>query len=82
MAPRRRFDRAPLDSRSYRAPLDGRIERYDFRDDRYDARDDRYDVRDDRYSRDTTPGRPVTTGMTEASTVPPDPPNSTKTSLR
>ena len=42
MAPRRRFDRAPLDSRSYREPLDGRIERYDFRDDRYDARDDRY----------------------------------------
>ena len=35
MAPRRRFDRAPLDSRSYREPLDGRIERYDFRDDRY-----------------------------------------------
>ena len=47
MAPRRRFDRAPLDSRSYREPLDGRIERYDFRDDRYD----RYDSRDDRYSR-------------------------------
>lgn len=38
MAPRRRFDRAPLDSRSYREPLDGRIERYD----RYDFRDDRY----------------------------------------
>ncbi len=51
MAPRRRFDRAPLDSRSYREPLDGRIERYDFRDDRYDARDDRYDVREDTYSR-------------------------------
>ena len=51
MAPRRRFDRAPLDSRSYREPLDGRIERYNVRDDRYDARDDRYDVRDDRYSR-------------------------------
>ena len=49
MAPRRRFDRAPLDSRSYREPLDGQIERYDFRDDRYDARDDRYDFRDDRY---------------------------------
>ena len=49
MAPRRRFDRAPLDSRSYREPLNGRIERYDFRDDRYDARDDRDDVRDDRY---------------------------------
>ena len=47
MAPRRRFDRAPLDSRSYREPLDGRIERYDFRDDRYD----RYDVREDTYSR-------------------------------
>ena len=47
MATRRRFDRAPLDSRSYREPLDGRIERYDFRDDRYD----RYDVREDTYSR-------------------------------
>ena len=47
MAPRRRFDHAPLDSRSYREPLDGRIERYDFRDDRYD----RYDVREDTYSR-------------------------------
>ena len=59
MAPRRRFDRAPLDSRSYREPLDGQIERYDFRDDRYDARedryDDRYDVRDDRYSRGYEP---------------------------
>ena len=50
MAPRRRFDRAPLDSRSYREPLDGRIERYDFRDDRYDAREARYD-RHDRYDR-------------------------------
>ena len=47
MAPRRRFDRAPLDSRSYREPLDRRIERYDVRDDRYD----RYDVREDTYSR-------------------------------
>ena len=55
MAPRRRFDRAPLDSRSYREPLEGQIERYDFRDDRYDARDDRYDVRDDRYSRGYEP---------------------------
>ena len=58
MAPRRSFDRAPLDSRSYREPLDGRIERYDFRDDRddrYDVRDDRYDVRDDRYSRGYDP---------------------------
>ena len=51
MAPRRRFDRAPLDSRSYREPLDGRIERYDFRDDRYD----RYDSHDDRYSRGYEP---------------------------
>ena len=51
MASRRRFDRAPLDSRSYREPLDGRIERYDFRDDRYD----RYDSRDDRYSRGYEP---------------------------
>ena len=61
MAPRRRFDRAPLDSRSYREPLDGRIERYDrddFRDDRYSRgykpreagydRHDRYDRRFDR----------------------------------
>ena len=55
MAPHRRFDRAPLDSRSYREPLDGRIERYDFRDDRYDARDDRDYVRDDRYSRGYEP---------------------------
>ena len=55
MAPRRRFDRAPLDSRSYREPLDGRIERYDFRDDGYDARGDRYDVRDDRYRRGYEP---------------------------
>ena len=52
MAPRRRFDRAPLDSRSYREPLDGRIERYDFRDDRDDFRDD---FRDDRYSRGYEP---------------------------
>ena len=44
MAPRRSFDRAPLDSRSYREPLHGRIERYD-----------RYDVRDDRYSRGYEP---------------------------
>ena len=54
MAPRRSFDRAPLDSRSYRGPLDGRIERYD----RYDVRDDRYsqgyeprETRYDRYDR-------------------------------
>ena len=55
MAPRRRFDRAPLDSRSYREPLDGRIERYDFRDDRYDVREDTYsrgyDAREARYDR-------------------------------
>ena len=38
MAPRRSFDRAPLDSRSYREPREGRIERYD----RYNNRDDRY----------------------------------------
>ena len=54
MAPRRRFDRAPLDSRSYREPLDGRIERYDVRDDRYsrgyDPRETGYD-RHDRYDR-------------------------------
>ena len=51
MAPRRSFDRAPLDSRSYREPLDGRIERYNFRDDR----DDLDDFRDDRYSRGYEP---------------------------
>ena len=49
MAPRRSFDRAPLDSRSYREPLDGRIERYDARTDRYrrgyEPRDTRYDRR-------------------------------------
>ena len=46
MAPRRRFDRAPLDSRSHQEPLNGRMERYDrhyFRDDRYG-----YDRRFDR----------------------------------
>ena len=52
MARRRNFDRAPLDSRSYREPLDGRIERYDARADRYrrgyDPRDARYDRRLDR----------------------------------
>ena len=51
MAPRRNFDRAPLDSRSYREPLDGRVERYD----RYDVRDDGYrrgyEPRDTRYDR-------------------------------
>ena len=51
MAPRRRFDRAPLDSRSYREPLDGRIERYDVRDDRDDRYSRRYDSRDVRYDR-------------------------------
>ena len=59
MAPRRRFDRAPLDSRSYREPLDGRIERYD----RYDFRDDRhsrgYEPRDDRYRYDRSFDRPA-----------------------
>ena len=51
MAPRRRFDRAPLDSRSYREPREGRIERYD----RYNNRDDRYsrgyEPREARYDR-------------------------------
>ena len=51
MARRRNFDRAPLDSRSYREPLDGRVERYD----RYDVRDDGYrrgyEPRDTRYDR-------------------------------
>ena len=52
MAPRRRFDRAPLDSRSYREPLDGRTEWSEVRDYRYsrgfEPRDDRYDRRFDR----------------------------------
>ena len=62
MAPRRRFDRAPLDSRSYREPLDGRIERYDVRDNRddrysrgYDPREARYDRYDRSFDRPTGP---------------------------
>ena len=65
MAPRRSFDRAPLDSRSYREPRDGRIERYDrydFRDDRndrysrgYEPRDARYDRYDRRFDRPAGP---------------------------
>ena len=62
MAPRRRFDRAPLDSRSYREPLDGRIERYDVREDTYsrgynarEARYDRYDRYDRSFDRHTGP---------------------------
>ena len=51
MAPRRRFDRAPLDSRSYREPLDGRIERYDVRDDRYSRGYEPRETRYDRYDR-------------------------------
>ena len=62
MAPRRSFDRAPLDSRSYREPLDGRIERYEARDARYDVRDDRYgrryEPRDARYDRYDRPAGP------------------------
>ena len=56
MAHRRRFDRAPLDSRSYRKPLDGRMERYngyDVRDDEYskgyEPRDTRFDRRFERH---------------------------------
>ena len=56
MAPRRRFDRAPLDSRSYREPLDGRIERYDRYDDRYSSG---YEPRDDRYGYDRRFDRPA-----------------------
>ena len=48
MAPRRRFDRAPLDSRSYRDPLDRRMERYNG-----------YDVRDDGHRRGNEPRRPT-----------------------
>ena len=52
MAPRRRFDRAPLDSRSYREPLDGHIER----DDRYSPG---YEPREDRYGYDRRFDRPA-----------------------
>ena len=52
MAPRRRFDRAPLDSRSYREPLDGHIER----DDRYIPG---YEPREDRYGYDRRFDRPA-----------------------
>ena len=55
MAPRRRFDRAPLDSRSYREPLDGRIERYD----RYDRYSPGYEPREDRYGYDRRFDRPA-----------------------
>ena len=48
MAHRRRFDRAPLDSRSYREPLEERIERDDLRNDRYRSG---YQPRDARYDR-------------------------------
>ena len=55
MAPRRRFDRAPLDSRSYREPLDGRMERYNG----YDVRDEGYrrgyEPRDARFDRPAGP---------------------------
>ena len=54
MAPRRRFDRAPLDSRSYREPLDGRIERYDRYSSGYEPRDDRYGY-DRRFDRPAGP---------------------------
>jgi hypothetical protein len=44
MATRRRFDRAPLDSRSYREPLDDRYSRgYEPREARYDRYDRRFD---------------------------------------
>lgn len=59
MASRRRFDRAPLDSRSYREQLDGRIERYDFRNDRYslgyEPREARYDRHDRSFDRPAGP---------------------------
>ena len=62
MAPRRSFDRAPLDSRSYREPLEGGIERYDrddIRDDRYsrgyEPREARYDRYDRSFDRPTGP---------------------------
>ena len=52
MASRRSFDRAPLDSRSYREPLDGRLERYDTRNDRYRRG---YEPRDARFDRPAGP---------------------------
>ena len=58
MAPRRRFDRAPLDSRSYREPLDGPIERYDRYSRGYEPRAagyDRHDRNDRRFDRPAGP---------------------------
>ena len=55
MAPRRRFDRAPLDSRSYREPRDRHIERYD----RYDRYSPGYEPREDRYGYDRRFDRPA-----------------------
>ena len=50
MASRRRFDRAPLDSRSNRELLDGPIERYDRYSQGYEHREAGYN-RHDRYDR-------------------------------
>ena len=59
MAPHRRFDRAPLDSRSYREPLDECIERYDWYDDRDDRYSPGYEPREDRYGYDRRFDRPA-----------------------
>ena len=55
MAPRRSFDRAPLDSRSYREPREGRIERYDRYSGGYEPREARYDRYDRSFDRPTGP---------------------------
>ena len=51
MAPRRRFDRAPLDNRSYREPLDERMERYNGYEVREDGYRRGYEPRDARFGR-------------------------------
>ena len=55
MAPRRRFDRAPLDSSSYREPLDGRRDRYDRCNRGYEPREARYDRYEQSFSRPAGP---------------------------
>ena len=55
MAPRRRFDRAPWDNRSYREPLDGRMERYDRYSRGYEPSEARYGQYDQRFDRPAGP---------------------------
>ena len=55
MAPRRRFDRAPLDNRSYRELLDGRMERYDRYSRGYEPSEARYGRYDQSFNRPAGP---------------------------